>query len=408
MATTSPSQKWRKLGERFGSSSVLNKDGVAEEDFTRLSGQTEVTSCSKARLMEPGLQSVFAFAMGPLQRSALLPLPPPPPLLLLLLLLLLMVPGTKPFEPISVGIAIGAASALTGYLSSPNFYCRFVECCREEQPLNASALKLDLEEKLFGQHLAREVILKALTGFRNNKNPKKPLSLSLHGWAGTGKNFVSQIVAENLHPKGLKSNFVHLFVSTLHFPHEQEIKLYQEQLQKWIRGNVSACARSVFIFDEMDKLHRGLIDAIKPFLDYYEQVDGISYRKAIFIFLSNAGGDLITRTALDFWMAGKKREDIQLKDLEPVLSLGVFNNKNSGLWHSGLIDKSLIDYFVPFLPLEYKHVKMCVRAEMKSRGFTIDEEVVTKVADEMTYFPKEEKIYSDKGCKTVQTRLDFY
>lgn len=93
--------------------------------------------------------------------------------------------------------------------------------------LAPAALKLDLEEKLFGQHLATEVILKALTGFKNNKNPKKPLTLSLHGWAGTGKNFVSQIVAENLHSKGLKSKFVHLFVSTLHFPHEQQIKLYQ-------------------------------------------------------------------------------------------------------------------------------------------------------------------------------------
>lgn len=61
--------------------------------------------------------------------------------------------------------------------------------------------------------------------------------------------------------------------------------LFQEQLQSWIRGNVSACPYSVFIFDEMDKMHQGLIDAIKPFLDYYEQVDGVSYRKAIFIFL---------------------------------------------------------------------------------------------------------------------------
>ncbi|XP_032758724.1 torsin-1B [Rattus rattus] len=312
------------------------------------------------------------------------------------------------FEPVSVGIAIGAVSALTGYLSYSDFYCRFTECCHEERPLNTSALKLDLEEKLFGQHLATEVILKALTGFRNNKNPKKPLTLSLHGWAGTGKNFVSQIVAENLYPKGLKSNFVHLFVSTLHFPHEQKIKLYQDQLQKWIRGNVSACGSSVFIFDEMDKLHPGIIDAIKPFLDYYEQVDGISYRKAIFIFLSNAGGDLITKTALDFWRAGRKREEIQLKDLEPVLSVGVFNNKHSGLWHSGLIDKNLIDYFIPFLPLEYKHVKMCVRAEMRARGAAVDEDIVTSVADEMTFFPKDEKIYSDKGCKTVQSRLDFH
>ncbi|XP_004375811.1 torsin-1B [Trichechus manatus latirostris] len=322
--------------------------------------------------------------------------------------LLLAAQVVSAFEPISIGIAIGAASALTGYLSYTGFYCRFAECCRPEQPLNASALKLDLKEKLFGQHLAAEVIVKALTGFRNNKNPKKALTLSLHGWAGTGKNFVSQIVAENLHSKGLKSNFVHLFVSTLHFPHEQKIKLYQDQLQNWIRGNVSTCASSVFIFDEMDKLHPGLIDAIKPFLDYYEQVDGVSYRKAIFIFLSNAGGDLITKTALDFWRAGKKREDIQLKDLEPVLSVGVFNNKHSGLWHSGLIDRNLIDYFIPFLPLEYRHVKMCVRAEMEARGSPINEDIVTRVAEEMTFFPKDEKIYSDKGCKTVQSRLDFH
>ncbi|XP_019493675.1 PREDICTED: torsin-1B isoform X2 [Hipposideros armiger] len=140
--------------------------------------------------------------------------------------LLLAAQAVAALEPISTAIAIGAASALTGYLSK-DVYCRFAECCPKEQPLNASALKLELEEKLFGQHLATEVILKALTGFRNNKNPKKPLTLSLHGWAGTGKNFVSQIVAENLHSRGLKSNFVHLFVSTLHFPHEQQIKLYQ-------------------------------------------------------------------------------------------------------------------------------------------------------------------------------------
>lgn len=46
---------------------------------------------------------------------------------------------------------------------------------------------------------------------------------------------------------------------------------------------------------------------------------------------SNAGGDLINKAALDFWTSGKQREEIQLKDLEPMLSVGVFNNKNSKL-----------------------------------------------------------------------------
>lgn len=44
------------------------------------------------------------------------------------------------FEPVSVGIAIGAVSALTGYLSYSDFYCRFTECCHEERPLNTSGM----------------------------------------------------------------------------------------------------------------------------------------------------------------------------------------------------------------------------------------------------------------------------
>nr|KAF6434678.1 torsin family 1 member B [Molossus molossus] len=141
--------------------------------------------------------------------------------------LLLAARTVAAIDPISVSVALGAASVLTGLVTYTDLYCRFAECCPKKQRLNETALKLELEEKLFGQHLATEVILKALTGFTNNNNPRKPLTLSLHGWAGTGKNFVSQIVAENLHAKGLKSNFVHLFVSTLHFPHEQQTKLYQ-------------------------------------------------------------------------------------------------------------------------------------------------------------------------------------
>ncbi|KAG8447739.1 hypothetical protein GDO86_015015 [Hymenochirus boettgeri] len=312
-------------------------------------------------------------------------------------------------EPISIGIAVATASVLTGYLSYPKFYCgRLIECCEEERPLNNTALHNDLSLKLYGQHLAHDVIYRALKGFISNENPKKPLALSLHGWTGTGKNFVSKIIADNLYDQGMKSQFVHLFISTLHFPHDRLVPLYKDQLQSWIKGNVSKCARSVFIFDEMDKLHPGIIDAIKPFLDYYDHLDGISYRKSIFIFLSNGGGDLITRKVLEFWRAGKKREDLQLKDLETALSLGIFNNDNSGFWHSNLIGKNLIDFFVPFLPLEFRHVKMCAMSEMSQRGFIADESLAEKVAKEMTYYPKDERIFSDKGCKTVSSKLELY
>uniref|UniRef100_A0A1W7RCB5 Torsin n=1 Tax=Agkistrodon contortrix contortrix TaxID=8713 RepID=A0A1W7RCB5_AGKCO len=319
-------------------------------------------------------------------------------------------PGARAMDPVTVGIALaGTASALTGLISLPRLYCYFAECCVERPVAQVRQdLKDNLEKKVFGQHLVSEVIVKAVTGFLTNPNPKKPLALSLHGWTGTGKNFVSKIVADSLYDEGLKSKYVHQFVSTLHFPHQQNISQYKDQLQTWIRGNVSSCARSIFIFDEMDKMHAGLIDSIKPFLEYYEEIDGISYRKAIFIFLSNAGAEKITEVAIDHWKNGKKREELPLHVLQQTLSNSVFNNKNSGFWHSNLIDRNVIDYFIPFLPLEISHVKMCIRAELELRGHPINEAVVSRVADEMTYFPKEERIYSDKGCKTVYTKLDFY
>lgn len=51
---------------------------------------------------------------------------------------------------------------------------------------------------------------------------------------------------------------------------------------------------------------------------------------AIFLFhASNAGGESIIETALEFWKAGRNREEIQLKHLETDLTVSVFDNKNS-------------------------------------------------------------------------------
>ncbi|RMC21519.1 hypothetical protein DUI87_02385 [Hirundo rustica rustica] len=51
-----------------------------------------------------------------------------------------------------------------------------------------------------------------------------------------------------------------------------------------------------------------------------------------------------------------------------------------------------------------RHVKICVRAEMTAHGHAMDEKTVQAAANEMTYFPKEQKVYSDKGYKIVQSK----
>ncbi|XP_059956683.1 torsin-1A isoform X3 [Mesoplodon densirostris] len=145
--------------------------------------------------------------------------------------LVLLAPlAVRAVEPISVGLAL--AGVLTGYISYPRLYCLFAECCSQKRSLSRDALQKDLDSKLFGQHLAKKVILNAVSGFISNPKPKKPLTLSLHGWTGTGKNFVSKIIAENIYEGGLNSDYVHLFVATLHFPHISNITLY-----KWEKQN---------------------------------------------------------------------------------------------------------------------------------------------------------------------------
>ena len=88
---------------------------------------------------------------------------------------------------------------------------------------------------------------------------------------------------------------------------------------------MTRCKENIFIFDEVDKMPPGVLDIVKPFMDYYEvgpgenniptqllmylqHIDGVDYRHNIFIFLSNTGGRDITGLALNHWNSGKKRE----------------------------------------------------------------------------------------------------
>lgn len=73
-----------------------------------------------------------------------------------------------------------------------------------------------------------------------------------------------------------------------------------------------------------------------------------------------------------------------------------------------MIDKNLVDFFVPFLPLEYQHVVQCAMAEMKARGLQPDQKVADQVARDLVYFPKSERVFSVKGCKTIDSKLHYY
>ena len=51
--------------------------------------------------------------------------------------------------------------------------------------------------------------------------------MSFHGWTGSGKNHVSKIISEGIFKLGMKSQYVHLYVSTVNFPHEKDVDIYK-------------------------------------------------------------------------------------------------------------------------------------------------------------------------------------
>lgn len=57
------------------------------------------------------------------------------------------------------------------------------------------------------------------------------LVMSFHGWTGGGKNYVSKFIAQTIYKLGMKSQYVHMFVSTVDFPHGEKADIYKVCMQ---------------------------------------------------------------------------------------------------------------------------------------------------------------------------------
>lgn len=169
----------------------------------------------------------------------------------------------------------------------------------------------------------------------------------------------------------------------------------------------------MFVFDEVDMMPEGLLNVLVPFLDYVKAT-WVEYQSnrvrvmtnnAVFIFLSNTGSKQIMHQMVKFWEGGKNRESMTLNDFENLIALGAFNEKG-GFHSSDTIRKSIIDYYVPFLPLEEKHIRLCMRDAFTGKIHgkptrEMEEEVLSVV----TYGPTPHNIYAKSGCKIIEQKV---
>uniref|UniRef100_A0A1I8NII3 AAA+ ATPase domain-containing protein n=1 Tax=Musca domestica TaxID=7370 RepID=A0A1I8NII3_MUSDO len=311
------------------------------------------------------------------------------------------------FDPLPMGLAAGAALGLYKFDTlKDNTYCRFAECCNERSiPADIKGLQQDLDEHLFGQHIVKQQLIPALEAhFKEKENSKKPLVISFHGTPGTGKNFVADKIAQRIYEKGSKSKFVRKYMGRGDFPLESDAHLYSARILKDAREAISACPRSLFIFDEVDKMPPMVFESLASLINYNALVDGVDSTQAIFIFLSNTAGVHISDKLGKLIKSGTLRDKTRLSDFEQILEKGAYN-LDGGLKKTSLIESHLIDHFIPFLPLEKSHVYKCAQAEFAIWGKTPKDEVVERVVNDYITYDRVHGIFATSGCKKLGKKV---
>ena len=72
-----------------------------------------------------------------------------------------------------------------------------------------------------------------------------------------------------------------------------------------------------------------------------------------------------------------------------------------------MIDRNLVSAFVPFLPLEREHVKLCIRDNATAKHIELDDKEINAIVDELE-FPQKTPMFSSSGCKRVDEKVNMY
>ncbi|XP_013144588.1 PREDICTED: torsin-1B [Papilio polytes] len=311
--------------------------------------------------------------------------------------------------------SIISSVALGGWFSwdtiEDNTVCRFWECCNDKHvPYNLSRLKVSLSQKMFGQPLVNELV-NILVAHKEsikdvNRQNKKALVISLHGWSGVGKNYAASMIADAIYAKGMQSSFVKMFMGKKDFDCN-DMEKSKKNLMSTINQIVRRCPTSLIIFDEIHDMCPSILDTIKPMLDHHHAVDGIDYRNSVFIFISNIGGPQIATNLLELYDKGIKRNEVEFHHFEPIIRRTSYYT--GGFEKSSTIAQHLIDHYIPFLPLEQHHVEMCALAEFRSLGvLQPTEDMMSDALSIITYGPSEDQpIFANNGCKRFVKHIPY-
>ena len=100
------------------------------------------------------------------------------------------------------------------------------------------------------------------------------------------------------------------------------------------------------------------------------------------------------------------RDSSELRHFESILEHAAYNMEGA-LENSKAVESSVIDHYVPFLPLEKNHVEMCIQVEFER--FQKHPATKEQVQAVMNYvaFDKGD-LFTTSGCKRLQKKVEFH
>ncbi|XP_032814591.2 torsin-2A-like [Petromyzon marinus] len=276
--------------------------------------------------------------------------------------------------------------------------------CRIKSDL--PGLRRELHRRLHGQHLARSSLERAAWRFslaRRDGTNVGPRLLMLFGGSGTGKSHAARTLARHLYSDGMSSQCVHAIVPSLLLSGTEDRHAHRERLETLLLEGVQVCEHSLFIVDSVEELSVGLLDDL---LLHILDTPQSAYKKALFIFISsNIGTSLINTRTLEVLQSGRGRAEITMEELPDKL-------RQTMRQHLGDDAKSLpllrLVTPVVFLPLEPRHVQLCVCDEFLARGRHPSPDLVWRLASSLAYWPQGEGLLAVAGCKHVAQRAALF
>lgn len=205
--------------------------------------------------------------------------------------------------------------------------------------------------------------------------------------------------------KGKESKYVHGYSGRASFPLDALASQYSSQILADILKAVKDCPQQTFVFDEVDKMPPGVFETIVGVLDHNTFFKNADIGKTLFIFISNVAGVEISQKLYRMMRKeGLTREDTRLHHYERLIEEVAYNS-DGGFQKSRSIEKAVIDYFVPFLPLEQRHVEMCINRLIAQRSRVAQPKILQKVLRSVP-FEEETQMFAASGCKKLEARVD--